>query len=351
LQVFVLPELKTNENLIKHSAMILSYDEKHEQARWVAHIILPDIKNGVVSRTNDFRVDSSVSTGSAEKVDYWDSGYDRGHLAPSADFRWSKIALSESYFYSNMSPQKPEFNREIWADLESFIREYVVDKNHQVYVVTGGILKEGLPQIGKNQVSVPEKYFKVIIDPSNDTQAGIGFIIANQKSAYPVINFALSIDSVEKITGINFFASLPDTLENKIESKFDIKLWQTGYANGNTKPLTKDELPSGTINTIEAKTHIDESATVCGTVVSIKYVPKSGNTFINLDQNFPNQIFWCTIWQNNRVNFSYDPQKYLINKKICVTGEIKLKYGQPSMSVNKEDQILILEEEQENLND
>lgn len=103
-----LPALMTGDQLIWHSCMALAYAEKHKQARWVAHIILPDVTEGIVSRSNDFRPDSLVTTGSAVEADYFlkylqtDSsykydgfGYDRGHLAPSADFRWSAKALSE----------------------------------------------------------------------------------------------------------------------------------------------------------------------------------------------------------------------------------------------------------------
>ena len=121
--------------------MILGYNENHEQAQWVSHIVLPDVEKGNVSRTNNFRKDELVTSGTASKADYWYSGYDRGHLAPSADFRWSKTALSESYFYSNMAPQLPELNREKWAELENAIREYVIENKIQVYVVTGGSVK------------------------------------------------------------------------------------------------------------------------------------------------------------------------------------------------------------------
>ena len=103
-----LPELKTGEEIIAHSAYSLVYSEQHEQAKWVAHIIIPDIINGKTSRSNDFREDSLIKTGSAIEIDYglkslnpdkkdeyiydW-FGFDRGHLAPSADFRWSKKAV------------------------------------------------------------------------------------------------------------------------------------------------------------------------------------------------------------------------------------------------------------------
>jgi endonuclease G len=123
-----LPALQAGDVLVRHSAYSLAYVEKYEQARWVAHIILPDVVNGTVTRTNDFRIDEKVKTGSAVEADYflkkmkadssWEYdafGYDRGHLAPSADFRWSAVALSESYYYSNMSPQLADFNRGKWG--------------------------------------------------------------------------------------------------------------------------------------------------------------------------------------------------------------------------------------------
>jgi endonuclease G len=345
LQKNGIPKLEKGDIITVHTAMSLCYVEKYEQPKWVAHIILPDISEGVISRTNDFRPDPAIATGSAVKEDYWNSGYDRGHLAPSADFRWSEKALSESYFYSNMSPQKPDFNRGIWAILESTIREFVETKKVPVYVVTGGILKDGLPKIGRDSVSVPKLFYKVVLDLSSDTLAGIGFVIPNEGSNYPVMNYAVSIDSVERLTGIKFFPNLPDSLSKKLKTNFDPDFWQTGKSHGNIKPLNKKQLPAGAFNTVQAKSHIDETATVCGTVVSVKYVEKSGNTFINLDQKFPNQIFWCTIWKSNRVNFSYDPQMYLINKKICVTGEIKLKYGEPSMSIRSEKNLIILDDE------
>ena len=128
----LLPELKPGEDLIEHSALFLVYDEQHEQSKWVAHKISQNISEGSVGRTNDFREDTLIKTGSASEKDYFTKslneqgkysyngyGFDRGHLAPSADFRWSKTALSESYFYSNMSPQLPEFNRKGWAKLEN----------------------------------------------------------------------------------------------------------------------------------------------------------------------------------------------------------------------------------------
>ena len=345
IQKYGIPKLEDGDTVINHTAMSLCYSEKHEQSKWVVHIITPDIIYGGYGRTNDFREDSLVKTGTPVTKDYWYSGFDRGHLAPSSDFRWNLKALSESYFYSNMSPQRPEFNREIWAELESAVRSYVYEKKEQVIVVTGGILKDGLPKMGKvNKISIPEKFYKVVIDIEGDTTAGIGFIIPNEECDDPVMSYAVSIDEVEKQTGIDFFSSLPDSLENKLEASFDYKLWQTGHKKGNVLPIHRRKLPKNSYNTVQARSHYDEKGKVCGTVVSI-HKSKKGNIFMNLDQKFPNQIFWCTIWKSNSFNFSYDVEKVLMYKKICVKGVIKEKYGNPSMSLQHEKQISFYKDE------
>jgi len=329
-----LPKLKSGEEVIYHSAMALSYNEKHEQANWVVHIVLPAIKETGYGRSNDFRTDPKVKTGSTEEKDYfiktmqkdstykYDSfGYDRGHLAPSADFRWNKEALSESYFYSNMSPQRPDFNRGVWAKLESFIREYVSESDEKVYVVTGGILKDNLPRIERsiNKVTIPEYYFKIVLDLEGDTHSGIAFILANEASEYPVTKFAVSIDEAERLSGIDFFPALPDEIENKLEASFDIKHWQTKKNKANVNPIHRNKLPKGAYNSVIAKSHYDEKVMVCGTVVGV-HKSRKGNYYFNIDSNFPNQLMSCTIWKNKIINFSYDPKVYLMNKKVCFKG-------------------------------
>lgn len=344
INTFGLPALTEGDTVTEHLAMSLCYSEKYEQAKWVSHIILPDIKNGGFSRTNDFRPDSLVKTGTAVKADYWNSGYDRGHLAPSADFRWNLKALSESYYYSNMSPQLPELNREIWADLENILRGYVIEKNEQLYVVTGGVLKGGLDKIGKeNRVSVPETFYKVILDLEGDTLAGIGFLIPNAECENTVFSYATSIDSVELVTGIDFFAALPDSLEEVLEAENNYKQWQVLDRKDNVLPIPGNELPKNCYNSVQVKSHYDESVTVCGTIVST-HKSKAGNIFLNFDQQFPNQLFWCTIWKTNVPNYSYKPEEYLLNKKVCVKGIVKEKYGKPAMSLMNEKQIKLFEE-------
>lgn len=339
------PEGKEVE-VVEHRALVLGYAEQHEQAAWVSHIILPDVESGNVSRTNDFRVDPLVSTGTSVKADYWYSGYDRGHLAPSADFRWSATALSESYFYSNMAPQLPELNREKWAELENLIRDYVVKNHEQVYVVTGGVLKDGLPTMKnegrENEVSIPEVFYKVILDNAGEDKRGIAFLMPNGVCPEPILMYAVTIDSVESLTGLNFFPNLDN--EN-VEASLELDPWRTEEMAGEVLPMNPTKLPKGKINTTAAKFNMGEKACVCGTVVSTKFSEKSSATFLNLDKKFPNQIFSVTIWGNARKNFSYLPEEYLMDKKVCITGVIEDSKGTPSINVTNEKAIEVLDTE------
>ncbi len=342
------PISKHGEQIVEHKAMVLGYDEKHEQARWVMHMVLPDIATGNTSRTNDFREDPLVKTGTAVKSDYWYSGYDRGHLAPSADFRWSPIALSESYFYSNMSPQLPELNREKWAELENFIRDYVLETKEPVYVVTGPVLKDSLKTMQnkdrENEVSIPDMYYKVILDNSGEEKRGVAFLIPNGNCSYPITSYATSIDVVERLTGIDFYSNLTKDESVNIEENYVESEWQVGKNDGNVSPLNPTDLPKGKINTVQAKYNIGTKSCVCGTVVSTKYSEKSGAVFLNLDKKFPNQIFSATIWKDARSNFSYLPEIELKDKKVCLTGKIENKRGTPTVNLTSEKKVEIIDE-------
>lgn len=344
-----------SEDYILHSAMALEYAEEYEQARWVAHIILPDVAGGSVGRTDDFRPDPLVATGSAVEADYFlkylrpDStfdydgfGYDRGHLAPSADFRWSERALSESFYYSNMSPQLDVFNRGGWAELEALLRAYVSrNPGVQLYVVTGPVLREGLPKIerGVNRVSIPEYFFKVALDLDNGR--AIGFILPNKKIDAPMEAYALTADEVEQRAGLDFFRLLPEARQAALESRLDKAAWIPALAGGDVAPLFPPSLPPGHFNTVQAKLYIGkgEEITVCGAVVGARR-SRSGNVWLNIDKQFPNQIFSVFIRQDDLPNFSYAPDQYLINRKVCFTGKVENFSGTPTMNIEVEEAIL-----------
>ena len=360
----IIPNLKPNEELIEHSAMILVYNEEHEQAMWVAHVINTNIIEGTVSRTNNFRKDKLIKTGSSEEKDFFIKttlksgkiiydgfGYDRGHLAPSADFKWSKKALSESYFYSNMSPQLSDFNREGWAELENFLRSYIYENKVDLHILTGPVLNKKLKKIEKsiNQISIPEYFYKIAIDLKN--MRAVAFLMPNEKLEYPLEYYATSIDSIEGITNLDFNHQLSDSIENYLEVFKDISLWQTNNRKGNVAPHNPTELKKGQLNTVQAKIFANsgEKIKVCGFAVSTK-LSESGNTFINLDQSFPNQIFSATIWKSNSLNFSYKPHIELINKNVCLKGKVTMYKNTPTMNVVNEKAIEIIDDKYLNHN-
>jgi endonuclease G, mitochondrial len=211
--------------LVCHKGMVICYDEKHEQARWVAYRLTAEMcNNNGEERSNNFRTDPDVKTGSASPDDYKKSGYDRGHLCPAGDMGWDEQTMSESFYMSNMSPQVPAFNRGIWKTLETDVRAWA-KQNKEIFIVTAGILTDSLPSIGTNRVSVPSYYYKVILDVHAPEFKAIAFVMPNQGSKVPVWKYAVSIDSVEHLTGIDFFPALPDYLEKDLESQIDISLW------------------------------------------------------------------------------------------------------------------------------
>ncbi len=347
----------TTGELVVHSAMALAYDEDYEMARWVTHVISKDVANGNTSRTNDFRADPLVSTGTAGEADYFlkyedenknmtydGFGYDRGHLAPSADFRWSPKALSESYYYSNMSPQLAEFNRDAWADLEGSIRQYAIQFDVNLFVVTGPILNKDLKRIERsaNNIAIPNYFYKVILDTTN--LKAIGFLMPNEACSKPLESYALSIDEIEALTSLDFFPNFNPIEIEKLESSIDPTAW-LGGAEGDFAALSPKILHKNQINTIQAYDHVDKDkkVQVCGTVSST-HKSKKGNIFINLDKQFPNAVFTLTIWSREAANFSYSPEIDLKTKRVCAYGKITRGKDNLQMNIQNEKQINILEE-------
>ncbi len=236
-----LPAHGPRDEIIAHTAYTLKYDEKYEQAAWVAYILTAERAAAKAPRKDNFRPDPNVPTGSATPDDYRGSGYDRGHLAPAADMKWSPRAQSESFYMSNISPQVPAFNQGIWNDLEEQVRRWA-DKNGELYIVTGPVLAGNLPVIGAEDVAVPKYYYKVILDYHAPDFKAIGFIMPNEASDKPIAAYAVTVDSVQSFTGINFFPALPDSLERVVEGTLQPSQWQL---SGETQvAATRDSAPS-----------------------------------------------------------------------------------------------------------
>jgi len=222
---FMWPAYSTEEAIIERPYYTLRYSEAHEQAIWVAYKLSADSLNqDKFQRKDDFRKDPRVRTGSAELSDYKGSGYDRGHLAPAADFSYDEFALSQTFYMSNMSPQVASFNRGIWKKLEEKARDWSME-NSEIYIVTGPILNKDFTTIGGNEVSVPEQYFKIILDVHKPEIKAIAFLLKNEKSSASLETFVVSIDQIEALSGLDFFPTIPDDLEQALEANIDKSAW------------------------------------------------------------------------------------------------------------------------------
>ncbi|MDN4164103.1 DNA/RNA non-specific endonuclease [Cytophagales bacterium LB-30] len=222
---FPFPYISETDTLITHKGYSLVYQEEWEQARWVAWQI--DANRGLAKaeRSSSFYSDPLIHSKSAHPNDYKNSGYDRGHLAPAADFSHDEVLMKESFYMSNMSPQVPSFNRGIWKKLEEHTRELAQQHAH-LYVVAGPIIAGEVKKIGANQVYVPTYYFKIIADLDTPGLKIAAFILPNQKADKAIASFQVAVDSVERLSGLNFFPLLPDSLEQTLEAELlSIDTW------------------------------------------------------------------------------------------------------------------------------
>ena len=223
-----LPEVKGD--LIHHTYYTLDYNEKTEQCNWVAYRLSKEsLKLPNVKRAKKFNYDKDISSRSASHSDYTHSGYTRGHMAPAGDMAFNEVAMKESFLMSNMSPQTRACNGGIWKELEENVRDWAFS-NGELLVVSGPIFYTKNPKkIGKKtKVSVPDAFFKIVLDNEGRDKKSIAFIIPNDTEDDPLSDYAVSIDEVEKITDIDFFQSYfeSDQTEAVMESQFNIKSWK-----------------------------------------------------------------------------------------------------------------------------
>lgn len=215
-----LPE-SSGKQIVHHQHYSYSFYSEFLQAGWVAYQISSETAFGNVKRTNSFKEDPFLDSCETKSF-YPNSNYDRGHLCPAGSMAFNKTAMSESFYMSNMSPQVPGFNRGVWKKLETQVRTWGY-QNDTIYVVTGPVLTEFIDTIGA--LPVPKYYYKVILDYQEPEIKAIGFILENMPSSQSLKYFTVSIDSVESLTGIDFFPSLLDSTEDVLESSFDTCLW------------------------------------------------------------------------------------------------------------------------------
>lgn len=202
----------------------LSFNHKNHTPNWVAWELLGGETSGDAKRSNKFWRDDEIY-GCPETSDYTRSGYDRGHMCPAADQKWSSQAMSDCFVMTNMCPQDHSLNSGAWNTLENKERVWA-QRDSAVMIVAGPIYdKSDTQTIGEIGVRVPGAFFKVLLAPYVDEPRGIAFIYPNMSSPGDMAQYVTTIDEVEKLTGFDFFYNLPDEIENAVEASSSFKEW------------------------------------------------------------------------------------------------------------------------------
>ena len=218
------------ELILKRKNYTLSFNKETNLPNWVAWRLDKEKLVERVSRKGyGFKPDPDINPSQAVVTqDYAHSGYDRGHMCPAGDSRWSGEAMKESFYMTNICPQHPNLNGGDWHELEQACRRWA--EKEKLYIVCGPILYRkalNLPIGKEHQIRVPDAFFKVILTGvEKGKPRAIGFIYKNSAGNRPLDSYVNSIDQVERITGLDFFSALPDDVENRIEKEYRMEDWR-----------------------------------------------------------------------------------------------------------------------------
>ena len=214
-----------SEKMLMRKAYVTSYNKQTKCPNWVAWTLTKEHTYGSIQRENErFEEDTDVAAPRATFQDFYNSRYDRGHMCPAGDNKWDEEAMTQSFLLTNICPQNHGLNKEDWNDLEIQCRTWA-RRYGELTIVCGPLFEDENPrQIGRNHVTVPSGFFKVVCR-MRPTPAAVGFIFTNDGHRQPWRQQAVSVDDVEQRTGFNFFHMLPDDVEDAVEAVSTLNEW------------------------------------------------------------------------------------------------------------------------------
>jgi len=213
-----LPAYEPSEDIIVHLGYTASYNHTTLCSDWVAWELTAEEANGQNDGQYSFSRDPEVAWPKASREDYSRSGYDKGHMAPRADMRWSCQALEESYYFTNICPQDHEMNSQAWRKIEELTRR-LAKRYGSVWVVCGPIFDDSGSKIGS--VAVPSAFFKALVVNTSEGYKTVGFLVDNNPQSFSPRHYAVSVDSVEAAIGRNLFP----LVDEAAEAEYDWNVW------------------------------------------------------------------------------------------------------------------------------
>lgn len=209
---------------IYHRAYTVAFQTHWHQPRWVAYQLTRTEVGGGEPRRK-FTPDPAIASMTALDAYYKNSGFDRGHLAPAADMAFDNEAMKQSFYFSNVSPQVPSFNRGIWKQLEERVRAWAA-RYDSLYIATGPLfLREDTAYV-KGYLPVPTHFYKALLVHCQGRWQAVAFCLpqsATGSESYWL--YSLTVDSLQSVSGLDFFSLLPDELEYPAEHRVDLQFW------------------------------------------------------------------------------------------------------------------------------
>lgn len=223
LETVILKE-GTPEQIKEYMGFTVSFNKENHTPNYVAWELLGSEVLTQGERSKNFWQDLDLEGCPAHK-DYSNSGYDRGHMCPAADQKWSTQAMNDCFVMANMCPQDHQLNAGAWNTLESKERQWA-KRDSAIVIIAGPIYEEAdVKRIGNMGVRVPSAFFKALLAPYVENPRAIAFVYPNMASPGNMQNYAMSVDDLEELLGYDFFPALPDDLENKIEATYSFAEW------------------------------------------------------------------------------------------------------------------------------
>lgn len=221
-----LPAIRSNDVVLVYNGFVVNYNTSRLIPNWVAYELTADEVAGEVPRAKGFSMDLDYKDRQAMREDYSNTGWDKGHMAPAGDMKWSQTAMFESFFLTNICPQNHELNGKDWHNLEKYVREWAV-KYGSVWVVCGPYVYANIyGTIGERKVVVPDGFFKAVLRKDGNDYKAIAFVFENNANRQPVKNAVVSVNDVEALVGYDLFTNLNDKIEETVEAHADWNEWE-----------------------------------------------------------------------------------------------------------------------------
>ena len=218
-----IPFMADDVDIIEHMGYTVSYNQEYRIPNWVAYELQDSELYGDLDRAEKFSPDPEFKGRQAYDSDYSGSGWDRGHMAPAGDMKWSSQAMQESFYLTNVCPQNHNLNAGVWNDLEKQVRREAKYYG-KLWVVSGPIVGSNRHgRIGSNRVMVPDSFFKALLAKNRDGKyVSVGFVFPNEAGDNGLASYAMTVNELEKLIGMDLFYNLDHAVQEQVEDSIDL---------------------------------------------------------------------------------------------------------------------------------